>query len=436
MTATGTGPLESTRSAVPIQPARELPWYRQLTADQWKAFLASFLGWTLDGFDFTILSFLIADIQKSFTVSAALAGALGTVTLVFRVVGGSVAGSAADRWGRKLPLVASILWYSLFAFLCGFSTSYGMLFALRALFGIGMGGVWAAGMPLTLEHWPARLRGVASGMLQGGYSTGFILSSLAYQYVYPLVNQRADFGWRVMFWIGVFPALLVLFIIKGVKESPVWLERQRHLSKNQTRDPVSFGQLFRRDLLPVTLQTSLLMTMFIFSYYSITFWYPTLLTSRHLQTLSFMLLLNVGGVTGAIATGRLAETALGRRGAATVMMLIGVAAVPLYVLATDTSLMWIGAFVVGFFGAGAWGMVPSYLNERFPTATRAVGAGFAYHVGAAVGSFTPTLIGLFQDRGMALSSAMALCIALAGVLVIATLWTGPETRGRVFHAAD
>src|SRR6266508_990314 len=325
------------------------PWYRELTADQWKAFLATFLGWTLDGFDFTILSFLVADIQQSFTVSKALAGALGTVTLFFRLVGRSVAGSAADRWGRKGPLMASILWYSLFAFLSGFSTSYGMLFTLRALFGIGMGGVWAAGMPLTLEHWPARLRGIASGMLQGGYSTGFILSSLVFQFVYPLVNTRADFGWRVMFWIGILPALLVLFIMKGVKESPVWLERRRHLEARQERDPVSFTQLFRRDLLPVTLQTSLLMTMFIFSYYSITFWYPTLLTSLHLRPLTFMLLLNVGGVTGAIATGRLAETGLGRRGAATVMMLIGIAAVPLYVLTTNVALMWAGAFAVGFF---------------------------------------------------------------------------------------
>jgi MFS transporter, SHS family, lactate transporter len=424
-------------SAVEAAGARtsNLPWYRELTTDQWKAFLATFLGWTLDGFDFTILSFLIADIQRSFTVSAALAGALGTITLFFRVVGGSVAGSAADRWGRKLPLMASILWYSLFAFLCGFSTSYGMLFAFRALFGIGMGGVWAAGMPLTLEHWPPRLRGIASGMLQGGYSTGFILSSLVYQYVYPLVDQRADFGWRVMFWIGVLPAFLVLFIMKGVKESPVWLERQRHLAQHQQRDPVSFGQLFKRDLLPVTLQTSLLMTMFIFSYYSITFWYPTLLTSHHLNTLSYMLLLNVGGVTGAIACGRLAETAMGRRGAATIMMAIGIAATPLYVLTANTILMWIGAFAMGFFAAGAWGMVPSYLNERFPTATRAVGAGFAYHVGAAIGSFTPTIIGYFQDRGMELATAMALCIALAGVLVIAVLWMGPETRGRVFDAA-
>jgi MFS transporter, SHS family, lactate transporter len=421
-------------SNVAVDQVRPLPWYRELTSDQWKAFLATFLGWTLDGFDFTILSFLVADIQQSFTISKALAGALGTVTLLFRVIGGSVAGSAADRWGRKGPLMASILWYSLFAFLSGFSTSYAMLFALRALFGIGMGGVWAAGMPLTLEHWPARLRGIASGMLQGGYSTGFILSSLAYQYLYPLVNTRPDFGWRVMFWIGILPALLVIFIVRSVKESPVWLERRRQLDARQERDPVSFTQLFRRDLLPITLQTSLLMTMFIFSYYSITFWYPTLLTSLHLQPLTFLLLLNVGGVTGAIACGRLAETALGRRGAATVMMLIGMAAIPLYVLTTNVTLMWIGAFAVGFFAAGAWGMVPSYLNERFPTATRAVGAGFAYHVGAATGSLTPTVIGLFQDRGMALTSAMAACIALAGMLVIAVLWMGPETRGRQLTA--
>jgi SHS family lactate transporter-like MFS transporter len=416
--------------------AAHVPWYRELTADQWKAFLATFLAWTLDGFDFTILSFLIADIQQSFTVSKALAGALGTVTLFFRVVGGSVAGSLADKWGRRLPLILSILWYSAFSFLSGFSTSYTMLFVFRALFGIGMGGVWAAGMPLALEHWPARLRGIASGALQAGYSTGFILSALAFQSLYPLVSHRPDFGWRVMFWIGVLPALLAVFVIKSVKESPVWLDRQRHLQDRKTTDPVSFGQLFRRDMLPVTLQTSLLMTMFIFSYYSITFWYATLLNSRQLQPLVFMLLLNSGGVTGAIACGRLAETALGRRGSSTVMMAIGIAAIPLFVLTSNVMLMWIGAFAVGFFAAGAWGMVPSYLNERFPTATRAVGAGFAYHVGAAVGSFTPAFIGYFQDLGMDLATAMALCIAAAGVLVIVVLWMGPETRGKQFHAVD
>src|SRR5580765_3767413 len=155
-----------------------------------------------DGFDFTVLTFILIDIQRTFAVDAVLAGALGTVTLVMRLVGGVVAGTMADRWGRKLPLMLSILWLSIFAFLSGFSTSYPMLFALRALFGIGMGGVWAAGMPLTLEHWPAHLRGTASGMMQSGYSMGFLLSSLVFEFGYPLVNH-GNAGWRVMLWIGI-----------------------------------------------------------------------------------------------------------------------------------------------------------------------------------------------------------------------------------------
>ena len=133
----------------------------------------------------------------------------------------------------------SILWYSVFSFLGGFSTSYGMLFAIRALFGIGMGGVWAAGMPLTLEHWPAHLRGTASGLMQGGYSMGFLLSSLVFQFVYPLVNHGTDMGWRVMLWIGILPSLLVFFVMRSVDESPVWLDRQRHLKEHSQRDSLS-----------------------------------------------------------------------------------------------------------------------------------------------------------------------------------------------------
>src|SRR6266700_1486042 len=220
------------------------PWYRDVTRLQWKAFVGCYLGWVLDGFDFTILTFLLVDIQRSFTVDKAAVGAIGTITLIFRVAGGIGSGTAADRWGRKGPLIFSILWYSLFAFLGGFSTSYRMLFAIRALFGIGMGGVWAAGMPLTLEHWPATLRGTASGMMQSGYSLGFLLSSLAFQFVYPLVNYGTDTGWRVMLWIGALPAFLVFFIIRGVPESPVWLERQRHLKATDTRDRLSILVLF------------------------------------------------------------------------------------------------------------------------------------------------------------------------------------------------
>ena len=368
-------------------------WYREVTPTQWKAFLGSYLGWVLDGFDFTIITFLLVDIRQSFTVDAALAGLLGTITLIFRVAGGIGAGTAADRWGRKGPLMFSILWYSAFSFLGGFSTSYAMLFAIRALFGIGMGGVWAAGMPLTLEHWPARLRGTASGMMQSGYSMGFLLSSLVYQFVYPVVNSSTGLGWRVMLWIGILPSLLVFFIMKGVKESPVWLERQRHLRERNESDSLSLPRLFKRDLIATTIHTSILMGAFLFMYHSITYWYPTLLTQLHRQTLPYMVALNVSAIAGAVVFGRLSEGPLGRRGSATIATLVGILSLPLYVFTDNAGLMIGGAIAMGFFGAGNFGVVPGYLTERFPTIARAVGAGFAYHVGAGVGSSTPWIVG-------------------------------------------
>ena len=173
---------------------------------QWKTFLTTFAAWTLDAFDFTILTFVLTDIQQSFSVNRALAGALGTVTLLFRMVGGIGAGTlrrslrpqGADPVSRSPGTPA-------FAFLSGLSTSYVMLFAFRGLFGIGMGGMWAAGMPLALEHWPAKHRGIASGILQGGYSAGFLLSSLVYQLGYPLISDRPEWAWRLMLWAGVVP---------------------------------------------------------------------------------------------------------------------------------------------------------------------------------------------------------------------------------------
>jgi len=425
---------------VSLEPAPERPpgaWYREVTPAQWKAFIGAYLGWVLDGFDFTIVTFLLVDIQRSFTVDKALAGALGTITLIFRVAGGIGAGTAADRWGRKGPLMFSILWYSLFSFLGGFSTSYGMLFVIRALFGIGMGGVWAAGMPLTLEHWPAHLRGTASGLMQSGYSMGFLLSSLVFEFGYPLVSHAgSDTGWRVMLWIGILPAFLVFFIMKGVKESPVWLERQRHLKEHKQRDSLSLVRLFKPDLLMTTLHTSLLMGAFLFMYHSITYWYPTLLTQMHRPTLPFLAALNVGAIVGALVCGRMSEGRLGRRGAATIATLVGILVIPLYVFTDNAALLGFGALMMGLFGAGNFGVVPGYLTERFPTVARAVGAGFAYHVGAGLGSFTPTLVGMLQDRGLPLPTAMAACIAGSGAMVIVMLWLGPETRGREFHATD
>lgn len=411
-----------------------MAWYRQVSKEQWKAFLTTFAAWVIDAFDFTILTFVLINIQESFSVNAALAGLLGTVTLIFRVIGGIGAGAAADRWGRKPPIIFSIAWFTAFAFLSGLSTSYVMLFAFRGLFGIGMGGMWAAGVPLALEHWPKELRGIASGVLQGGFSLGFMLSSLVYQFGWPLVSSNPDWGWRLMLWSGVVPAMVVLLVMRTVKESPVWLEQQRLArASGQPMRRFSTGRLFAPDLRWVTIHSSLLMATFIFSYHSITFWYPTLLRELELAPLRYLIALNAGGLIGSVILGQLSETRLGRRGAPTLGMLVGVLSAPLYLWAATPDLLWLGALLIGLGCSGAWGIVPGYLSERFPTDARAVGTGFAYHVGAGLGAFTPYLIGGLRDSGVPLASAMLACIAVAGVLVLVMLWLGPETRGRALE---
>jgi SHS family lactate transporter-like MFS transporter len=418
-----------------------LPWYRTVSREQWRAFVATFLGWVIDAFDYNILAFVLIDIQKSFTVDNTLAGALATVTLVMRLAGGVIAGSAADKWGRKLPMMLSILWFSLFACLSGFSTSYAMLFAFRALFGIGMGGEWTSGMPLLLEHWPARLRGIASGLLLGGWYWGYLLAATAFHFLYPLFQGMPDIGWRAMFWLAVLPAFFTLWIRKGVQESPVWLARQRRLeearrSGNPIVEPrISLVRIFQKDLRWTTIHTTLLIGAFMCSFYSISQWYPTFLRLGGRETLPFMVAFNIGAIVGTATWGRLSETRLGRRGAVSITALVGAASIPLYLHATTMTPLMIGALMMGVFGCGIWGMAPAYVTERYPTATRGVGPGFCYHAAAAIGAIMPILIGRLQDRGMHVADAMTIPIAVSLTTSAILIWFGPETRGRQFTDA-
>jgi len=418
------------------------PWYRQVSRDQWRAFWAVFLGWIVDAFDFNILTFILIDIEKSFTVDRALAGALGTVTLIMRLVGGTAAGTAADKWGRKYPLMLSVLWFSLFAFLSGFSSSYAMLFGLRALFGIGMGGEWAAGMPLVFEHWPTRLRGLVSGMMLGGWYWGYLFAAVAFQFVYPLFNGTPDLGWRVMFWIAVVPALLTFWIRTRVPESPVWLERQRLLKeaartgRTIVEPKVSLGRIFQPDLILTTLQTTLVIGSFMCVYYSVIFWYPTFLRESGRQTLPYLAVFNFGAIVGTAVWGRLSETRLGRRGAVTITIVVGMASLPLYLHATSSLSLGLGALLMGAFGMGIWGMAPAYTNERFPTAVRGVGPGFCYHAGAAIGAVMPWVLGKMQVLGIKLTTSMTIAMLGSGIVAAILIWVGPETRGRAFTAND
>jgi SHS family lactate transporter-like MFS transporter len=409
---------------------------RDVTPGQWRAFWAVFLGWIVDSFDFNILAFIVIDIQQSFTVDRALAGLLGTVTLLMRLVGGTIAGTMADKYGRKLPLTLSIIWFSIFAALCGFSTSYAMLFALRALFGLGMGGEWAAGMPLVLEHWPARLRGLVSGLMLGGWYWGYLLAAATFQFIYPLFNDTPDLAWRAMFWVCVLPALFTLWIRRGVPESPVWLERQRRLKESgglALEPKLSLMRIFQGDLLGTTIQTTLVIGSFMCIYYSLNFWYPTILRdSGHTNLLPFLAAFNVGAILGTAAWGRLSEGRLGRRGAFTATLILGVASLPLFLYGGSTSSLVFGALTMGFFGMGVWGMAPAYTVERFPTEVRGVGPGFCYHAGAAMGAAMPWLLGEMQDRGISAVSGMSAAMVASAMLAMVVVWMGPETRGREF----
>jgi SHS family lactate transporter-like MFS transporter len=429
-------------AATPIAAAEPIagPWYRQVTRDQWRAFWAVFLGWVVDSFDFNILTFILIDIRKEFSVGDAAAGALGTVTLIMRLVGGSIAGTASDRWGRKLPLTLSILWFSLFAFVSGFSTSYAMLFAFRALFGLGMGGEWAAGMPLVIEHWPARLRGFVSGLMLGGWYWGYLLAAMAFHFIYPLFNETPDLAWRSMFWVAIVPALFTLWIRARVPESPIWLERQRQLrdaperAKKTVGERISFLRLFYPDLILTTLQTTLVIGAFMCIYYSLNYWYPTLHREAGRDPLGYLVAFNLGAIAGTLSWGSLSQTRLGRRGAVTITVLMGMVSLPLYLHATETSTMVIGALMMGFFGMGVWGMAPAYAVERFPAEVRGAGPGFCYHAAAAIGAFMPALLGMLKDRGLNLVNSMSTAMVIAGAAAIVLIWLGPETRGKQFAA--
>ncbi len=410
--------------------------WRTLTAEQRRAFLAAYLGWLLDGFDYYMLAFVITDIEATFHVSETAGGLIATVTLLARVAGGITAGFLADRWGRKPVLAVSIVWYSVFAALGGFAPSYLALLIIRTTFGLGMGAAWSAGLPLTLEHFPTHLRGVASGLLQGGFSAGVVLSAVIYQGGCAGMDCHVDEHWRVFLWVGLAPALVGLWVMSRVTESPLWLAR--HANRDAVPDKEAGGPLLgpseRRPpgLLywRIVAQTFALVGAFQISYQAMSFWYPTMLARAGRSPLLFVAVVNVAGIVGAALWGRLSETSLGRRRAVTIAMGVGILASPLYVFGASIASLVIGALFMGLFAAGSLGVVPGYLAERFPTALRGTGMATAYHSGAALGALVPYAIPWLHGRGLPLPTAMAIFIIAGGALMIVAVWSGPETRGR------
>src|SRR4051812_45784459 len=241
---------EGSPMSVPSAPASALPWWKEPTKDQWYAYFAAWMGWTLDAFDFTVFLLIMAPIAKEFGVSLIEVTAVFSVTLIMRLGGATASGWMADRLGRRAPLMISILWYSFCNLAAGLSPTFTFLFVTRALLGIGMGAEWPAGAALAMESWPVRSRGLMSGVLQGSWGLGFALSALAYGFLYePFESIAPGYGWRGMLILGVLPALACVWIRFYVKEPEVWTENKRIQNATAKHVTLPLFAIFKRKYL-------------------------------------------------------------------------------------------------------------------------------------------------------------------------------------------
>ena len=389
-------------------------------SDQRAAVTAGFLGWTLDAFDFFLVVMTLTAIGKEFgKPDAAIALSL-TLTLVFRPVGAFIFGLLADRYGRRLPLMIDLVFYSVVEVLTGLAPNYTTFLVLRALFGIGMGAEWGVGASLVMEKVPPRYRGVVSGLLQQGYALGYLLAAVCYLFVFP------RWGWRPLFFIGGLPALLALFVRARVRESDVWRETRHQTWSGLGRAIASNWKLF--------LYLTILMAMMNMVSHGTQDMYPTFLerdwhfgpTGRAALT-AFS---QVGALVGGVLCGLYSDR-LGRRRTIGLALAGAVVTIPIWAFAPALPLLVAGAFIMQFFVQGAWGVIPAHLNELSPDAVRGFLPGFAYQCGVAVASQIPHVQALFALH-RSYATAMALSAATVFILGAVVAGLGPERRGVAF----
>jgi SHS family lactate transporter-like MFS transporter len=395
---------------------------RELDAAQRHTVLASFLGWTLDAFDYFLLTFVIVTVAKEFEVGTAQITYALFLTLAARPLGALLFGRLADRFGRRPILMLDVVLFSLFEFATAFASSLTALLVLRFLFGVAMGGEWGVGASLAMESIPAKARGAVSGLLQSGYPCGFFLAALAN---WLLVDHV---GWRGLFVVGALPALLVLYIRRKVPESAVWQESARAAKRPGLREAM-------RGHWKLAIYLMLLMMAFnMFSHGSQDMYHTFEEVNLHLPTGSataFVLvaLLNLGALAGGLYFGALSER-IGRRKAMMIAALLAIPVIPLWMYGGSLILLGLGAFLIQVMVQGAWGVVPSHLNELSPSALRGTLPGFAYQMGNLLAAVTATAqTWLAQRHGGDFAFAMALWMVLVALLLTLLLWLGPEARG-------
>jgi len=381
------------------------------------ALLAGFSGWTLVAFDFFLVVFSLTAIAEDFHRPDKDIALSIAVTLGFRPVGAFIFGLLADRYGRRLPLIIILIFYSVVEVLSGLAPNYATFMVCRALFGIGMGGQWGVGASLTMEKVPPRLRGVLSGLLQEGYAVGYLLAAASYFFIFP------RWGWRPMFFLGGFPALLAVYVRFYVKESEVW-KNNRHETWGQLgRGIASNWKLF--------VYLVLLMTMMNFVSHGTQDMYPTLLKRQWKfspqKVAAVTAFSMVGAIVGGLVFGLLSDR-FGRRRSMIIALLGALVVVPLWAFSPSLALLVTGGFLMQFMVQGAWGIIPAHLSELAPDSVRGFLPGFAYQCGVLLAGSVAYVEALFAQR-MSYATAMALTAVtvFTGAIVMTAL--GRERRG-------
>jgi len=401
-----------------------------LTDEQKKTILAAWLGWTLDAFDFFLLTFLLKDIAKEFGVEVSAVAYALFLTLAMRFVGAFIFGRIGDKWGRKPALMLDILCYSIIGALAAFSPNLWVFLVLRALFGIAMGGEWGLGSSLAMESIPPQARGTVSGLLQSGYPSGFILAAIAYGLIYGRTFGDYTVGWRGMFLLSVLPAFVVLFIRSSVPESPAFEASQAH------EKPHLWATVTQHKGL-VLYMVLLMMCFNLFSHGTQDL-YPTFLQKQHNfdpSTVSWITIVaNLGAITGGLTFGHWSEK-IGRVNAITVAALIALPALPLWAFASTPVLLALGAFVMQVAVQGAWGVIPAHLNELSPSAARATIPAFVYQAGNFLASYNaPLQAKIAEGNGGNYGYALAVVAAAVAISIVVVIHFSPERRGQLLTA--
>jgi MFS family permease len=414
----------------PETQAANKAWITQLNVNERSTLVATFAGWMLDGMDVMVYSLVLPTLISLWHISKGEAGLLGTSALLLSSLGGWLAGLAADRYGRVRVLQLTIFWFAFFTFLSGFANGFTQLLIFRGLQGLGFGGEWAVGSVLIGETIRSEYRGRAVGTVQGGWAIGWGISALFYTLFFAVLPPWL--AWRAMFWVGLLPALLAVWIRSHVSESTVF-ERSLAVKKaaKKTESSAHFLQIFSSGLLRTTLLASLVALGAQGGYYAITTWLPLYLNARGLSvtnTGGYLLVVIAGSFAGYLTAAHLADR-IGRKGTLTLFAVLSLTTVLLYtVLPISDHVTLILGFPLGFFPSGAFSPMGAFFTELFPTSLRGSGQGFAYNLGRGVGALFPALVGYFSAH-MQLGKAIAVFAVAAYMLMALSVLLLPETRG-------